>query len=1354
VRAQRQVVVGSHITLQSPLPAAWTQSGHAIPSASGYYIGAIDRNYTFTVSCSNPGGCSVGSDSWSLSWTDGMGGSGSLNFGSGYASPSPQAVDAFGMKVGLLSGMVTNGESFTVAANTPRDTFQYTINREPHAEPLVIVSYNDPQGNHRFIVPPEAMDLGAPTDNLAPFAGEMLPDVGVDLVARQAFTPGANTTDLLVNLPISTTLQDSHLFLEFINITGTVVAEFPYTLTVQAGPNVIPLDWDSTAFDPANNPEEDYIVMAFWTDYEGNILDTAGRPLSSFQEDPRPASAMTPGDETWDFGTAQQGTLMQRQFVLASVGYMDLLTYLGETTGVSLEGPGSAPIAPADTAIYTVTLNTQYLPVGPYLKTIPVRTSDPDAPERVITIQGTVTPMADDAPGGALIRPLDWTLNITGTHSAGEWITFTHTLGPDAQSLHPVMVYSQDYATLMGVGKYATDFGQGTASYDMFGDGRDGDLTISVNTTDSPIDSSCYGTVGTNTLYATNSSFQAGQKVLIHQSRGINKGAWEINQIANYISGNITIAQPLKNTYIDGGASQAQVLVVKQYSSVTVTTGVSWNGKAWNGDVGGIFAFQASGKVIINGLITADGKGFSGGYYRAMGVAYSGEGSIGESIIQNEANGNGGGGGQSYDGQWGGGGGGGNGTVGNNGSGNNLISQGKGGGISGDSNLSKVSFGGGGGGSFIDGGTGGIGGIGGGFILISGSTITVSGTIQSNGGNGTKNQNGGGGGGGGSILLRAKSLSLNDNQVTAIGGWGGGKGDNERYGGDGGVGRIKLEYCENNFGATNPAATTQKLQCYITEQVNFAPFTSTRLNITESIPNGSSNQIQYGRRYEFAGVGQDVQSIRVPKQIYAAETLQAFVSNTDVSSGLLDMQIDIGNDGSYDWVYNQTTNFPTTLNITTTVDSLNAYLVSRSEVAWGDDVDVPFKLTINRQADVLLTDLVLSLQFNQPDAPLAMDVNTGADRPMDWPVNVPGNHNQGEWITFTHTLGSDTQSLHPVKVYSQDYSTLWGIGKYATDFGEGIASYDMFGDGRDGNLVISSNTTDDPVDSSCYGTIGTNTLYATNASFQAGQKILVHQSRGTNAGGWEVNQIASYSAGNITTTVPLKYSYIDSGASQAQVVVVRQYYDVTVNSGVTWSAKAWDGNVGGILAVLSTGTLTVNGTIRAYGKGFSGGNAPGQNGSNSGYAGEGVVGGVIYGQQAPNGNGGGAGLARPDYLRAGGGGGGHGISGSNGGQPNQGSGSPGFGGLTTGAVDFSAITFGGGGGTGPGDSNDAGQSGGSGGGIVFISANLLIVNGNINDGGSNANNTSEAGPGGGGAGGSILLRSQNAVLGNNIIIRV
>src|SRR3990167_1471503 len=45
-----------------------------------------------------------------------------------------------------------------------------------------------------------------------------------------------------------------------------------------------------------------------------------------------------------------------------------------------------------------------------------------------------------------------------------------------------------------------------------------------------------------------------------------------------------------------------------------------------------------------------------------------------------------------------------------------------------------------------------------------------------------------------------------------------------------------------------------------------------------------------------------------------------------------------------------------------------------------------------------------------------------------------------------------------------------------------------FGDGSDGTLTISSNTTQAPTDSACTGTATTYSLSATNASFTAGQK--------------------------------------------------------------------------------------------------------------------------------------------------------------------------------------------------------------------------------------------------------------------------
>ena len=117
-----------------------------------------------------------------------------------------------------------------------------------------------------------------------------------------------------------------------------------------------------------------------------------------------------------------------------------------------------------------------------------------------------------------------------------------------------------------------------------------------------------------------------------------------------------------------------------------------------------------------------------------------------------------------------------------------------------------------------------------------------------------------------------------------------------------------------------------------------------------------------------------------------------------------------------------------------------------------------------------------------------------------------------------------------------------------------------FGTGVDGDLTISSDATDSPIDSTCSGTAGTNSLTATNASFSSGQAIIIHKSRGNTTvtcGEWELNWISSYVSGTITTLFPLQFSYNDSGADQSQVRVLKQYRNVTINAGVTYTAKSW-----------------------------------------------------------------------------------------------------------------------------------------------------------------------------------------------------
>ena len=302
-----------------------------------------------------------------------------------------------------------------------------------------------------------------------------------------------------------------------------------------------------------------------------------------------------------------------------------------------------------------------------------------------------------------------------------------------------------------------------------------------------------------------------------------------------------------------------------------------------------------------------------------------------------------------------------------------------------------------------------------------------------------------------------------------------------------------------------------------------------------------------------------------------------------------------------------------------------------------------------------------------------------------------------------------------------------------------------FGSGVDGTLTISADGTEAPIDSACTGTSGTNSLTATNASFAVDQVILIHQSQGTGAGTWQKNTIAGYTAGTITLGSNLNASY----TTGAQVRVLKQYDNVTINSGQTYLAKAWNGTTGGILAFLYSGTLTVPGNITGTGCGFRGGTA--NNAGNTGGWGEGTSGPANAnsgGNNSNNGNGGGGAVGNGD--NACGGDGGNGSSGATGNYSGRGLG--GSGGSAVSSNDLTTMNMGGGGGGGGSNNGTTAGNGGRGGAIIFITGATAIITGSISNDG--VNGTSGQGPandGGKGAGGSTLIKTQNGTLGSGLI---
>lgn len=257
------------------------------------------------------------------------------------------------------------------------------------------------------------------------------------------------------------------------------------------------------------------------------------------------------------------------------------------------------------------------------------------------------------------------------------------------------------------------------------------------------------------------------------------------------------------------------------------------------------------------------------------------------------------------------------------------------------------------------------------------------------------------------------------------------------------------------------------------------------------------------------------------------------------------------------------------------------------------------------------------------------------------------------------------------------------------------------------------------------------------------------------AGRYEWGVVAAVDAATITLQQPIADGrFAPLGGSVQLVRVLYSTEDVNVKQRV--EALAWDGDLGGIIAIVTEKTLSLGSYVDASGQGFSGGLADGglaastmtssqqvpeHDSWSAGRKGAGVAE-VAAAEDAGRGaiaNGGGGG----NSFVGGGGGGGHAGPGGHGTSYITESDTGGLGGHELSLGNADCIFMGGGGGGGarssqpqPGHSG----SGGRGGGIVLLRAHCVV--GSPESGILASGRSAEAaydGGGGGGAGGTIAL---------------
>jgi hypothetical protein len=310
---------------------------------------------------------------------------------------------------------------------------------------------------------------------------------------------------------------------------------------------------------------------------------------------------------------------------------------------------------------------------------------------------------------------------------------------------------------------------------------------------------------------AASANFTAGDLILFLQVKGdlsnldsgvqkpfdveaLGGSALEFARVVGLCGSTLALDAPL---HLDHPALLTQLVMVPEYTDVSISDGGSIVPLPWDGYVGGVVAFLASGTIRNDGRIDASGRGFRGGAGLLRGselgctgldavapnggpkgegiaAARFGPGFAGRGNIANGA-----GGANCRRTAWGdpltGGGGGGHGGRGGNGGG---PTAGLGGAAARYDMLVRVTFGGGGGASASTASSAQPSGApGGGAVLLRGAAMAGSGSVAADGLAGYtsdgQNNTGSGGGAGGAISLRmAGPLAVAS--VLARGGSGGG----------------------------------------------------------------------------------------------------------------------------------------------------------------------------------------------------------------------------------------------------------------------------------------------------------------------------------------------------------------------------------------------------------------------------------------------------------------------------------------------------------------------------------------------------------------------------------------------------
>ncbi len=279
------------------------------------------------------------------------------------------------------------------------DTFEFKILDQNFSKPILLLTYNDPLGNHRYISSINLCNLSSIKFNIS----NMIEEYGLFSYTSSMY--GYNESNpLLISYynPTDTIIKEAKYIVSYQTIDGGIIWE--HNMTVNLLPGYNPIITNMTPSDFLTNLSIGYPmkVVVFLTDYQGIIIDSSIQHMviasSKNETDIDPDAKIIVSPSEWNIN-ARVGESVNKSFTVFNIGKNILHIFVKSDLNITCrsncfnETEAHLLILPGSSERINILLDTSHSKI--LNDSIYFYTSDPENPFIKINLTGTIGPPDD-----------------------------------------------------------------------------------------------------------------------------------------------------------------------------------------------------------------------------------------------------------------------------------------------------------------------------------------------------------------------------------------------------------------------------------------------------------------------------------------------------------------------------------------------------------------------------------------------------------------------------------------------------------------------------------------------------------------------------------------------------------------------------------------------------------------------------------------------------------------------------------------------------------------------------------------------------------------------------------------------